>query len=106
MTELSPKAIMNGVSQSVQQIEKAIAASLRPLPTETGDGTYVTSATKSRLVEDISRLDLGDIKTIVNVAKNAATGEPVDDKRYITEKLIQVSSTLIQDSPLRAKTKV
>ncbi|PLB54999.1 heme peroxidase [Aspergillus steynii IBT 23096] len=94
MAELNGNSTINGVGQSIQKIEKVISASLRPLPTETGDGTYVTSATRSHLVEDISRLDLGDVKTIVNIAKSAATGEPVDDKRYITEKLIQLASGL------------
>lgn len=92
MAEVNGNSIKNGIGQSIHQIEKVISASLRPLPTETGDGTYVSSAAKTGLVEDISRLDLGDVKTIVNIAKSAATGEPVDDKKYTTEKLIQVSS--------------
>lgn len=80
----------NGVEKAVSQVEQVVSASLRPLPTETGDGTYVKEHTTTGIVQDIGRMDLGDIKTLVEVTKGAATGDPVDDRKYIMERVIQV----------------
>jgi linoleate 8R-lipoxygenase/9,12-octadecadienoate 8-hydroperoxide 8R-isomerase len=42
------------------------------------------------LVTDLGHVDLKDIRTLADVIKNAATGEPVNDKQYIMERVIQV----------------
>ncbi|PYH96256.1 heme peroxidase [Aspergillus ellipticus CBS 707.79] len=94
MTENSKHSIINGFGKTASQVEKVVSASLRPLPTVTGNGTYVTKPSQTGLVQDLSHVDLNDIKTLVEVAKDAATGEPVNDRHYITERIIQLASGL------------
>jgi hypothetical protein len=88
------KTILSGLSQSISQLENVVSASLRPLPTETGNGTYIAEATETGLVaglvQDMANVDVGDIRTLVEVIKNSATGVPVDDKSYVMERTIQV----------------
>ncbi|EAU35794.1 hypothetical protein ATEG_03992 [Aspergillus terreus NIH2624] len=85
---------MQGIGKAISQLEKVATASLRPLPTETGDGSYVAESTATGLVQDLPHVDLGDLKTLLDVTKNAATGEPIDDKGYVMERLIQLASGL------------
>ncbi|KAE8144928.1 heme peroxidase [Aspergillus avenaceus] len=94
MAESQNSSILSGLGKTVSQIEKVVSASLRPLPTETGDGSYIAESKGTGFVTDFSRMDLGDVKTIVEITKNAATGESVNDKQYIMERLIQLTSGL------------
>ncbi|KAB8072880.1 heme peroxidase [Aspergillus leporis] len=94
MAESQNTSVVNGLGKTVSQVEKIVSASLRPLPTETGDGSYVKELSSTGIVRDLGRMDLSDVKTIVELTKNAATGEPVDDKQYIMERLIQLTSAL------------
>jgi linoleate 8R-lipoxygenase/9,12-octadecadienoate 8-hydroperoxide 8R-isomerase len=91
----SENSISNGIEKSVSQLGQVITASLRPLPTETGDGSYVAASTSTGIVKDLSHVDLKDVKTLMDVTKSAATGEAVNDRNYIMEREIQVSSILV-----------
>lgn len=84
----------NGAGSPLAQIEQVIKASLRPMPTETGDGTYVKGNTTTGLAQDLSHVDLKDVKTLAEVAKSAITGDPINDREYIMERVIQVSYPL------------
>ena len=84
----------NGAESSFAQIEQVVKASMRPLPTETGDGTYVKGNTATGLAQDLSHVDLKDVKTLAEVAKSAITGDPINDREYIMERVIQVSDLL------------
>lgn len=88
---MSDKGEKSKVEKSISQIEEVISASLRSMPTETGDGTYIKEPKTTGFAEDIPHLELDDVKTVVNVVKAGATGEPVDDREYIMERVIQVS---------------
>lgn len=90
MIENSQHSTANGIEKTVSQIEKVVTASLRALPTETGDGSYVKEPTATGLVKDLGHFDLKDVKTLAEVAKSAVTGDPVNDKEYIMERVIQV----------------
>lgn len=92
MGEGKEAAFFNGIGSTISQLESAVSASLRPMPTETGDGTYIGDSSQTGLAKDLSHVDLGDVRTLVDVVKKAATGEPVDDKKYIMERVIQVGS--------------
>jgi linoleate 8R-lipoxygenase/9,12-octadecadienoate 8-hydroperoxide 8R-isomerase len=84
----------NGAESPLAQIEQVIKASLRPMPTETGDGTYVKGNTTTGLAQDLSHVDLKDVKTLAEVAKSAITGDPVNDREYIMERVIQLAAGL------------
>lgn len=81
----------NSGENPLAQVEQVLKASLRPLPTETGDGTYVQHNKATGLAKDLSHVDLKDVKTLVEVAKSTITGDPVNDREYIMERVIQVS---------------
>ncbi|KAE8340946.1 hypothetical protein BDV24DRAFT_151607 [Aspergillus arachidicola] len=98
MAESESGGVINGLGKTVSQLEKVVSASLRPLPTETGDGSYVKVSNSTGIVRDLGRMDLSDVKTIVELTKNAATGEPLNDKHYIMERLIQLTSALPSNS--------
>ncbi|XHG01181.1 hypothetical protein AWENTII_004579 [Aspergillus wentii] len=87
-------SITNEIEKSASQVEQLVSASLRPLPTETGDGTYIKQPTTTGIAHDIGHFDFGDLKTLLEVTKNATTGEPTDDKKYIQERVIQLASGL------------
>lgn len=77
-------------SSKIAQVEQVVSAALRPLPTQTGDGSYVQEPTVTGLAKDLLHFDLKDAKTLAEVAKTAVTGEAVNDRDYIMERVIQV----------------
>jgi hypothetical protein len=86
----------NGNKNPIVQVEKVLAASLRPLPTETGDGTYIKGNTTTGIAKDIGHVDIKDLETLAVVAKKGITGDAVNDREYIMERVIQVSFPRLQ----------
>lgn len=79
------------VSQTLAEVMQVINASLRPLPTETGDGSYNPEpAPHTGVLKDVAHLNIGDVETITDLVKQYAGGGPVDDKTYLMERVIQV----------------
>ncbi|KAJ6007045.1 hypothetical protein N7522_005396 [Penicillium canescens] len=78
----------------IAQVEQVVAAALRPLPTQTGDGSYIQAPTVTGLAKDLLHFDLKDAKTLAEVAKSAITGEAVNDRDYIMERVIQLAAGL------------
>jgi linoleate 8R-lipoxygenase/9,12-octadecadienoate 8-hydroperoxide 8R-isomerase len=78
----------------IAQIEQVVAAALRPLPTQTGDGSYVQTPIVTGLAKDLLHFDLKDVKTLADAAKTAVTGEDINDRDYIMERVIQVCGSL------------
>ncbi|KAJ5635758.1 Psi-producing oxygenase A [Penicillium longicatenatum] len=89
-----PNNAVNGIEKKIANVEQVIASSLRPLPTETGDGTYVKTATTTGFAKDLGHFNLKDVKTVIEVAKDAVTGEPWNDREYIMERVIQLAAGL------------
>lgn len=73
-----------------EKYAQAIHASREPLPNQTGDGTYLKHDQSSGLINDIKSLGFRDINTVKDLIKSKATGELVDDKTYLMERIIQV----------------
>lgn len=86
-----------------------ISAARRPLPDQTGDGTYVDDKPISPSVMDkvngglgdLSHLGIKDVDTLLKVAELGKSGEPWQDKEYLMEHLIQTASALPDGSPLQ-----
>ena len=78
------------VASSFSQFAQLIHASRRPLPTQTGDGTYVEHEMPSGMMQDLRSLGFKDVKTLMQVMKTKATGQLQDDKTYLMERVIQV----------------
>ena len=74
-------------------ISGVIKAAFRPLPTQTGDGTYITPPSTTGVVDSIFHTKLKDLKTLLDVSLSEITGDPVNDKTYLMERIVQVSNT-------------
>lgn len=81
----------NETKNTVHNIEELEQESQRPLPKETGDGTYVEEETsKSTLWQDLRRLGIQDVNTLASMIKTEATGQYIDDKTMLMEHIMQV----------------
>lgn len=67
-----------------------IHASRRPLPNQTGDGQYLDHPESGSVWGDLRTLGFKDVKTLMAVMQNKASGELQDDKTYMMEHVIQV----------------
>lgn len=94
------------VQSSLQQFAQLIHTAKRPLPTQSGDGTYLEHEVPSSMMEDLKSLGFKDVKTLMAVMKTKASGELADDKTYLMERVIQASSVLWQGGrpPIRYHT--
>ena len=82
------------LASRVEGAASAAGHALRPLPTDTADGTYTEEdKPHSNVLKDISNLGLKDVVTIKDLIKETATSKPIDDKKYFMEGVIKVSDT-------------
>lgn len=82
------------VESSFTQFAHLVHAAQRPLPNQSGDGTYIEEKQQhSGLWADLRSLGFRDVKTLTEVMKNTASGALVDDKTMLMERVIQASST-------------
>ena len=71
-----------------------LKASLRPLPTQTGDGSYLSPPQITGLIKDLQKMGIDDAETLIELIKTTATGEKINDKSYFMERLIKLASEL------------
>ncbi|CAM1508862.1 Fc.00g026010.m01.CDS01 [Cosmosporella sp. VM-42] len=82
--------------------KKLRQASARPLPTEMGDGQYRAVVKRPGLREDIRRLTMKDVKTLLDIVKAKVKGETQqDDKTMIMERTIQLVAGLSDHSTVQ-----
>ena len=86
------------VKEAFQSVAGVIKVSPAPLPIQTGDGSHIANTKPTGLLDDLIHLRSGDVKTLIDVAKSALTGDPVDDRTYLMERLIKLESQLPADS--------
>lgn len=99
---LSHRGILEDLGKYFSQFGEVANASLRPITPDSGTSSPLRGLTTgpTGLLQDIGTLDSKDVGTILELLKNAASGELVDDKRYIMERVIQVclkANNLIQE---------
>lgn len=78
------------VTAVFEEYAQLIHASQRPLPNQTGDGTYLEHEHHSSLFQDLGSLGVKDFGTLLDVIKNQVAGGLVDDKTMLMEHIIQV----------------
>lgn len=78
------------VSNIFKDFAQLVHASQRPLPTQTGDGSYIDQEVPSGLMADLRSMGFKDIKTLKEVMQTKASGALQDDKTYLMERVIQV----------------
>ena len=82
------------VEETFRSLGSVIHASLAPLPTKTGDGSYIPNTNPTGILDALDHLRPGDIKTLIEQTKSTLTGDPVDDKTYLMERLLKLASEL------------
>ena len=95
-TEPAPdRSVTRGdIDNSFEQFAQLVHASRRPLPTQTGDASYIDHEVSSSLLQDIKTLGFKDVKTLKEVLQSKASGALADDKTMLMERIIQVSYPL------------
>lgn len=73
-----------------EKYAQLIHASQRPLPSQNGDGTYAEQDTSTGLFQDLKSMGFKDFGTLKNVLESELSGELVDDKSMLMERVIQV----------------
>lgn len=91
---VEPTSLREKIDQVFASVHAVINASARPLPTQTGDGSYVIPPVTTGLIQDLRKVDVSDIEPLLNLVKTSVTGNPTDDKTYFMEKLIKLTSEL------------
>ena len=97
--EQRQEPLRKDIESVFNSIANVVKASLRPLPTETGDGTYIEDETHSSLLKDLSTIDSRDALTVAEMLKEKVTREPTDDKKYHMERVITVCSRSLRCIP-------
>jgi hypothetical protein len=79
------------VEDGISQISGVIHAALRPLPEQTGDGTYLPDTnTETGIWSDLTHIGIRDVETLIDVVRGGASSALVDDKDLLMERIIQV----------------
>lgn len=89
------------VVATFEKFAQAIHASREPLPNQSGDGTYLKHDKSGGLIADIKALGFRDVGTVKDLIANKASGELMDDKTYLMERIIQMVADLPGNSKAR-----
>ncbi|KAF3911342.1 hypothetical protein ABW21_db0208860 [Orbilia brochopaga] len=82
------------IEAMLSEFAGVLKASLRPFPT-TSSGRYEKEPEPSSgLFKDLKTFNITDIRTLREVLQQRATGDLVDDKTYITERIVQLVADL------------
>ncbi|KAE8168156.1 heme peroxidase [Aspergillus tamarii] len=98
-----------GMAENFSKLTKVVQAARRPLPTETGDGTYIEPENGGSLWRDLRALGIKDASTLKDLIENKAgglvkgSGQAVDDKTMLMERIIQLVAKLPSESRTRVK---
>lgn len=92
-------SLRHEIEETLDSARSLIKSSLRPLPTQSGDGTYITPPQVTGVIKDLQKMGFEDAATLIELVKTTATGQKIDDKSYFMERLIKLASAL----PLTSK---
>lgn len=74
---------------------KLLQAARRPLPTQSGDGSYLKGEPEhTSTFQDLKTIGWKGVSTLLAVRKQKKKGGLVDDKTYLMEQIIQVTLSL------------
>ncbi|KAH6648976.1 heme peroxidase [Truncatella angustata] len=96
--------IDHGLRATLQKYAHLVNSAARPLPTQTGDGTYMEEDTHSSIVQDLSSLRVSDINTVIQLLERSISGNKLtNDRTLFMEHLVGLASKLPDSSTNRAK---
>jgi Animal haem peroxidase len=87
------------IEDALAQISNVLHASFRPLPTQTGDNTYLSEEkSTSSVLSEMKHLSIRNMQTLKDMLVESVEGGLVDDRTYIMERVIQLAAELPLDS--------
>ncbi|KAF7512006.1 hypothetical protein GJ744_002719 [Endocarpon pusillum] len=87
------------IESALAQISSALHASFRPVPSQTGDNTYLPDKTaKASVLSGMKHLSVRNMQTLKDMLLEGLEGGLVDDRTYIMERVIQLAAELPLDS--------
>ena len=96
--------IRTRVGSSIGQMFSLLEAIRAPLPTETGDGSPLPQAQTATplqdlesIVKDVRQLGINKIEDLAQVIAKAKFNQPLEDKKYYMEHLIQAAASIPDD---------
>ena len=88
------------IENAFSQISQVVHLALRPLPTQTGDYSYLPEdKAQSSVFQQLKHLNIKNLQTLTDVIIRGIDGKPVDDRTYVMERVIQLASELPLTSP-------
>jgi linoleate 10R-lipoxygenase len=89
------------ISESLHSLSNLVGHIMRPLPTQSGDGTYIAQEEGTSMLSDLRSLGFKDYKTLEEFLSVAARKADVDDKTMLMERVIQLVAKMPDKSPRR-----
>ena len=86
------------VINAFSELSALVHAALRPLPSQTGDNTYLPEKPDPNLVDLLKAVNLENADTIKDVITHLGGGS-TDDRTFIMERVIRLASQLPLASP-------
>lgn len=92
----APPAKRGDVESTFAKYAQLIHASRRPLPNQSGDGSYLREETKyTSTFSDVRTMGWKGISTLLAVRKHKKSGKLDNDREYIMERVINVCTAKI-----------
>lgn len=90
------------VAAAFKSVSGLIKATVAPLPIQTGDGSLINNPKPTGFLHDLLHMHPKDIITLGELAKEAITGDSVNDKTFLMERLVKLASELPSTSKFGA----
>lgn len=82
------------IEDALESARGLVKASVRPLPLQTGDGSYINPPQIAGFIKDLQKIGVDDAGTLIKLAKTTISGEKINDKTYSMERVIKLASEL------------
>ncbi|KAK3689370.1 heme peroxidase [Podospora appendiculata] len=97
-------ATRQGVANTFERYGQVLRATVEPLPTQVGGGTFSENKKWGKLRTDLMTLRSADFRTLRKMVVAKIKGEKIaDDKTMLMERVIQLVSNLPSNSKLRVE---
>lgn len=85
-----PPATRENVEEVFEQFAHLIHVSRKPLPSQSGDGSYLEKEEPTGFWADFRNLSLKDVEKVKHIIEDKASGKPQDDRKMHMEEIMQV----------------
>jgi linoleate 8R-lipoxygenase/9,12-octadecadienoate 8-hydroperoxide 8R-isomerase len=82
------------VAATFKSLSGLLKAIVTPLPSQTGDGSLINKPKPTGFLHDIVHMHPDDIFTLGQLTKEVVTGDPVNDKTFLMERVVKLASEL------------